>query len=71
MLEEKILEVMAEKNLKARDVYVPLKINRVNFYQALKTSNLGNPTLKKILDFLQVKVVLSLKKNDAVLTSIS
>jgi len=70
MLEEKILEIMAEKNLKARDVYIPLEINRVNFYQALKTSNFGNPSLKKILNFLGVKIVLSLEKNDAVLSPI-
>lgn len=56
---------MAKKNLKPRDIYVPLGINRVNFYQAVKTSNFGNPTLQKILDFLEVRIVLSLEKNDA------
>ncbi|MEI7511129.1 MAG: hypothetical protein WCJ84_03150 [Candidatus Peregrinibacteria bacterium] len=64
MLEEKVLAVMAEKNLKPRNVYIPLGINRVNFYQAIKTANLGNPTLQKILDFLGVKIILSLQEND-------
>lgn len=62
MIYEQILQVMAEKNLKPRDVYTPLGINRVNFYKAVKTKNLGNPTLKKILDFLEVEIIFSLQK---------
>ncbi len=62
MIEDRILKVMAKKKIKPRDIYIPLGINRVNFYQAIKTSNLGNPTLQKILDFLEVEIIFSLQK---------
>ncbi len=65
MLEEQIKQIIADKNLRAIDVYGPLKINRVNFYKAIKTSNLKNKSLLRILDFLGFELIVKLnKKND-------
>lgn len=64
MLEEKIKKEMGKRKLTPVDIYKPLKINRVNFYKALKTSNLENPSLKKILGFLGLKIEINLKKDD-------
>lgn len=64
ILEEKIKKEMGKRKLAPVDIYKPLKINRVNFYKALKTSNLENPSLKKILGFLGLKIEINLKKND-------
>lgn len=63
-LEEKIKKEMEKRKLTPVNVYKPLKINRVNFYKAIKTSNLENPSLKKILDFLGLKIEVNLKKDD-------
>jgi hypothetical protein len=63
-LEEKIKKEMGKRKLAPVDIYKPLKINRVNFYKALKTSNLENPSLKKILGFLELKIENNLRKND-------
>lgn len=63
-LEEKIKKEMGKRKLAPVDIYKPLKINRVNFYKALKTSNLENPSLKKILGFLGLKIEINLIKND-------
>jgi len=64
ILEEKIKKEMGKRKLAPVDIYKPLKINRVNFYKALKTSNLENPSLKKILGFLGLRIEINLKKND-------
>ncbi len=66
MLEEKIKKIMLGKNITAIDIYKPLKINRVNFYKAIKTSNLQNKSLQKILNFLglELSVNLTYKKYD-------
>lgn len=57
---------MLEKKMTAVDIYRPLKINRVNFYKAIKSSNLENKSLKKILNFLglEIKINLYNKKNE-------
>lgn len=60
MLEQAIKKEIEKRNLKPVDIYKPLKINRVNFYKALKTSNLENKSLKKILKFLNLKVNINL-----------
>lgn len=60
MLEKEIKRIMLEKKITAIDVYRPLEINRVNFYKAIKTSNLKNKSLKKILDFLELEVEVNL-----------
>lgn len=66
MLEEDIKKVMLDKKITAVDIYRPLKINRVNFYKAIKTSNLENKSLKKILNFLGLKIKINLynKQNE-------
>lgn len=62
MLEEQIKKIMLGKKISPVDIYVPLKINRVNFYKAIKTSNLENKSLKKILNFLGYELSVILKK---------
>lgn len=62
MLEEQIKKIMKERSLSAEDIYKPLKINRINFYKAIKTSNFNNPSLQKILTFLGLKIVIKLQK---------
>ena len=62
MLEKQIKKIIVEKGIKPVDIYKPLKINRVNFYKALKTSNLKNKSLIKILNFLGFKLSILLKK---------
>ena len=66
MLEEEIKKIMLKKNITAIDIYKQLKINRVNFYKAIKTSNLQNKSLGRILKFLglELSVNLSNKKYD-------
>jgi predicted transcriptional regulator len=66
MLEDEIKKVMLKKKITAVDVYRPVKINRVNFYKAIKTSNLKNKSLKKILNFLGLEIKINLydKKNE-------
>jgi hypothetical protein len=60
MLEDEIKKIMINKKITAVDIYRPLKINRVNFYKAIKTSNLENKSLKKILDFLGIELEVTL-----------
>ncbi len=64
MLEEQIKKIIVQKKLKPVDIYSPLKINRVNFYKAIKTSNLNNKSLIKILNFLGFKLLILLKKKN-------
>ncbi len=62
MLEDKIKKIMVEKNITPIDIYKPLKINRVNFYKAIKTSNLQNKSLKKIVNFLGLELSVNLSE---------
>ena len=62
MLEREIKKVMEKRGLLPVDIYKPLKINRVNFYRAIKTSNFENKTFKKIITFLDLKLAVKLKK---------
>jgi len=62
MLEDQIKKVMREKNISAEYIYKPLKINRINFYKAIKTSNFNNQTLLKILHFLELQLIVKLEK---------
>ena len=64
MLEKEIKKEMKKKGLRPVDIYQPLKINRVNFYKAIKTSNLQNKSLRKILKVLNLKLIITLKKYD-------
>lgn len=56
---------MKRKGLRPRNIYLPLKINRVNFYKAIKTSNIKNKSLLKIVDFLGYEINTSLRKKYA------
>ena len=62
ILEEEIKKRMLSMGITAVDIYRPLKINRVNFYKAIKTSNLENKSLKKILNFLGLGIKINLYK---------
>lgn len=62
MLEKEIRRVMASKNIRPVDICKRLKINRVNFYKAIKTSNLKNKSLEKIINFLGLKLAIILKE---------
>ena len=65
MLEDQIKQIIADKNMQPIDVYKPLKINRINFYKAIKSSNLKNKSLIKIIDFLGFELSVKLNiKND-------
>ena len=64
MLEDQIKKIMQLKKFNPEDVYKPLKINRVNFYKALKTSNLNNKSLKKVVSFLGFELSVNLKKKN-------
>ena len=61
MLEKQIKKIMKKKKLSAIDIYKPLKINRVNFYKAIKTSNFKNKSFKKIINFLDCDLFVELK----------
>lgn len=61
MLEKEIKVVLAQRGLKTSDVYKALGIDKVVFYQAIRTSNLNNKTLHKILNYLGLEVSISLK----------
>lgn len=65
MLEEQIQKIITDKKMTAVDIYRPLKINRVNFYKAIQSSNLKNKSLVKIINFLGYDLSIKLiKKND-------
>lgn len=64
MLEDQIKKIIAQKKINPVDVYRPLKINRVNFYKAIKTSNFKNKSLRKIVNFLGFELSAGLKKKN-------
>ena len=64
MLEEEIKDFLKKQNLKQSDVYNELKISKQNFYKALKTNKVNNPTLLKILNFLWLEILILLKEKD-------
>lgn len=64
MLEEEIKKIMKKRGMLPVDIYKPLKINRINFYRAIKTSNFENKTFKKIIAFLGLELSVKLKKNE-------
>ncbi len=61
MLEQEIKKIMKKRGMLPVDIYKPLKINRINFYQAIKTSNFENKTFKKIIAFLNLELIIKLK----------
>jgi len=62
MLAGKIRKVMVIRKMRPVDVYAPLKIGRVNFYKAIKTANLHNKSLRKILSFLGLELSINLSR---------
>lgn len=65
MLEKDIKDFLQNKNMKQSKVYTELWISKQNFYKAIRTKNFDNPSLQKILNFLWLEIIISLKeKND-------
>ncbi len=64
MLEKDIKIELIKKELKPSDVYKALNLERAHFYQAIRTTNLSNKTLLKILDYLNLEISISLKSKD-------
>ncbi len=65
MLEEEIRKAMKEKGLNPIDIYSQLACSKQNFYKAIRSSNLANKTLLKIIKFLDMELLVSLEKKDA------
>lgn len=65
MLELQIKEILKQRGLKPVDVYKALDIDKVVFYQSIRTSNLNNKTLHKILRYLglEMEVILHEKRS--------
>jgi len=61
MIEKEIKIELIKRDLKTSDVYKALNLERAHFYQAIRSSNMKNKTLLKILDYLELKIVVSLK----------
>ncbi|MCG3709682.1 hypothetical protein L5F64_02705 [Aliarcobacter butzleri] len=64
MLEKDIKIELIKKGLKPSDIYKSLEIERAHFYQAIRSTNLNNKTLLKILDYLNLEISVSLKHKD-------
>lgn len=60
MLELQIKEILKQRGLKPVDVYKALAIDKVVFYQSIRTSNLNNKTLHKILRYLGLEMEVKL-----------
>lgn len=61
MLEKDIKIELIKKDLKPSDVYKALGIERAHFYQAIRSTNVTNKTLLKILDYLELEISVTLK----------
>jgi len=64
MLEKDIKIELIKKDLKPSDVYKAIGIERAHFYQAIRSSNLTNKTLLKILDYLELEISVTLKHKE-------
>ncbi len=64
MLEKDIKIELLKRDLKPSDVYKALGLQRAHFYQAIRSSNLKNKTLLKILDYLDLEIVVSIKNKE-------
>lgn len=63
MIEKQLKEILKNRNLKPVDVYKALEIDKVVFYQSIRTSNLNNKTLHKILRYLGLEIEVRLHEN--------
>ncbi len=64
MLEKDIKIELIKRDLKPSFVYKALGIERAHFYQAIRSTNLSNKTLLKILDYLELEISISLKHKE-------
>lgn len=64
MLEKEIKDFLQKNNLKQADVYTKLDISKQNFYKAIRTKIFENPSLQKILNFLWLEIIISLKETN-------
>ena len=64
MLEKDIKIELIKRDLKPSDIYKELGLQRAHFYQAIRSSNMQNKTLLKILDYLGFEVSVSLKPKE-------
>ena len=60
MLELQLKDILKQRGLKPVDVYKALDIDKVVFYQSIRTSNLNNKTLHKILRYLGLEMEVKL-----------
>jgi hypothetical protein len=65
MLQDIILKHLHDHNIKMKEICDATGINRQNAYKAMKSSNLQNPTLLKILDYLDLEISISLSRKHA------
>jgi len=68
VIEKQLKEILKKRNLKPVDVYKALEIDKVVFYQSIRTSNLNNKTLHKILRYLglEIEVLLHEKRDRSI-----
>ena len=64
MLELQIKEILKQRGLKPVNVYKALDIDKVVFYQSIRTSNLNNKTLHKILRYLGLEMEVKLHEKE-------
>jgi DNA-binding phage protein len=64
MLEKDIKIELIKRDLKPSDIYKALGLERAHFYQAIKSANMKNKTLVKILNYLKLEISISLKSKD-------
>lgn len=62
MFQDLILEHLRSRDIKMTELCEATGINRQNAYKAMKGSNLENPTLVKMLDYLGLEISISLVK---------
>lgn len=65
MFEKDIKIELIKRDVKLSEVYKALGLERAHFYQAIKSHNLNNKTLKKILDYLDLEVSMTLQPKDS------
>lgn len=62
MFQDLILEYLRKQDIKMTELCTATGINRQNAYKAMKGSNLENPTLMKMLDYLGLELSISIKQ---------
>lgn len=60
MFQDLIIEHLRSRDIKMTELCEATGINRQNAYKAMKGSNLENPTLLKMLDYLGLEISISL-----------